>query len=286
MATIPERTVSIPGQWANEATTNIPNPPVSGVSYRNAGATAADLTAGQQYDRIYDSARYNQLHYLTTGLLQSLEQYGVIPWSSLSNYMPGGICLGMDGEIYQALQSSGPGIPGVGAKPMPDQAYWRRYADAVLRSAPGRSLCISKSISGASVPNAPSRASFVLDSSGASGEKPELVVSDGLLIPANGTYLILIDLEGAFVPNGTTAEVGCNFIIDVSGRVTSSNNILYFSNMSRGADYSGKNNRTIADRMEVFAGEKIIFSCSKDGNSPPVVLQIKELTLINLSPVP
>ena len=120
---INERVLTMPGQWAKGAQTNIPNPPVPGVAYRNVNLSVADIENGQHYDKVYDSARYNQIDYCTTGLIQGLEQYGILPWSSLTNYPEHAFCLGMDGELYQALQASGP--ESGGAQATTEKAYWK-----------------------------------------------------------------------------------------------------------------------------------------------------------------
>ena len=120
---IAERLITMLGQWAKGAQTNIPTPPVPGIAYRNAGLTAADIEGGQAYDKVYDSARYNQVDFLTTGIVQAVEQYGILPWSSLTNYPASGICMGLDGVIYQALQESGPNNGG--AQPTNNAAFWK-----------------------------------------------------------------------------------------------------------------------------------------------------------------
>ena len=120
---INERVLTMPGQWAKGAQTNIPNPPVPGVAYRNVNLSVADIENGQHYDKVYDSARYNQIDYCTTGLIQGLEQYGILPWSGLTNYPEHAFCLGMDGALYQALQASGPNSGG--AQETSNKNYWK-----------------------------------------------------------------------------------------------------------------------------------------------------------------
>lgn len=123
---IDERLLTMPGQWAKNAQTVIPTPPLAGTAYRNTALTADDVEAGQAYDKAYDSARYNQMDYLTTGLVQGLEQYGLLPWSGFTNYAQSAFCLGLDGILYQALQPSGPAYGG--AQPTSNAAYWLNYA--------------------------------------------------------------------------------------------------------------------------------------------------------------
>ena len=120
---IAERLITMLGQWAKAAQTNIPTPPVPGIAYRNASLTASDIESGQSYDKVYDSARYNQMDFLQTGLVQAVEQYGILPWSSLTNYPESGICMGLDGVLYQALQASGPANGG--PQPTSNATFWK-----------------------------------------------------------------------------------------------------------------------------------------------------------------
>ncbi len=119
---IDERILTMPGQWAESAQVNIPNPPLPGQAYRNVNIDAANIQQGQQYDRVYDSARHNQLNYLTTGLIQQAEQYGIMPYSRNTDYPEHAICLGLDGIGYQAVQASGPNNGG--AQPTSNSTYW------------------------------------------------------------------------------------------------------------------------------------------------------------------
>ncbi len=120
---IAERLITMLGQWAKGAQTNIPTPPVPGIAYRNTSLTASDIESGQAYDKVYDSARYNQIDFLQTGLVQAVEQYGILPWSSLTNYQESGICMGLDGVLYQALQASGPSNGG--PQPTSNATFWK-----------------------------------------------------------------------------------------------------------------------------------------------------------------
>ena len=118
------RNTYIPGIWAQNAQTTIPEPPVSGQSYRQATPSPDDWRFGQAYDRLADSARYNELWYIITTLLQLLEQNGVLPYSQNTNYNTGALCIGTDNVIYQALQPSGPANGG--AQATNNTAYWKK----------------------------------------------------------------------------------------------------------------------------------------------------------------
>ena len=118
------RNTYIPGIWAQNAQTTIPEPPVSGQSYRQATPSPDDWRFGQAYDRLADSARYNELWHIITTLLQQLEQNGVLPYSQNTNYNSGALCIGTDNVIYQALQPSGPANGG--AQATNNTAYWKK----------------------------------------------------------------------------------------------------------------------------------------------------------------
>lgn len=106
---IENRTVSIKNVFASTANTSIPNPPASGVSYRNTSTTAAEIGEGWPYKEIVDSAKFNEAMYEYTTICQQLEKYGFLPWSANTDYLAGGCALGTDGNIYQAKVNTGPG---------------------------------------------------------------------------------------------------------------------------------------------------------------------------------
>lgn len=118
-----ERTITMPAQWANTANTTIPAPPVPGQAYRNTALSAETIATGQKYSQIADSAEWNQLHWLMSGLIREGEQYGVPRYSPYTDYPQHGICLGAeDGRLYAAVQPSGPNNGG--AQPTSNSAYW------------------------------------------------------------------------------------------------------------------------------------------------------------------
>ena len=121
---IAERDITMVAQWGKTARTDIPVPPISGIAYRNTGLGILDIESGQSYDKVYDSARYNQFFHQLSGLTQMLERYGILPWSEFTQYRFCSLCLGMDGKVYQALQPSGPG-PSGGPKKTDNVDYWK-----------------------------------------------------------------------------------------------------------------------------------------------------------------
>lgn len=120
-----ERALTLLGQWAANANTVIPVPPVPGFAYRNVDLSADQVTHGQDYNRILDSATYNELLYMVTGLLQYAEQYGIMPYSPNTNYPQYGLCMDTEGAVKQALQPSGP--DNGGAQPTDNVDYWSNF---------------------------------------------------------------------------------------------------------------------------------------------------------------
>ena len=105
---IPNRTVSITGVFAADASTTIPTYPVSGASYRDTTMTGTVVREGWAYKTIVDSSKFNQAMFEYSSVTSQLEKYGFLPWSNLTDYEQGSLCLGSDGNIYQARQATGP----------------------------------------------------------------------------------------------------------------------------------------------------------------------------------
>lgn len=120
------RILTMEAQWAENAITPIPSPPTPGHSYRDTELRKEDIIKGQSYSAILDSAKLNQLFYKVTGLIKQGEQYGVLPFSLLTNYPKFALCLGLNGTLYQALQESGPDTV-AGSKPTDNTEYWTVY---------------------------------------------------------------------------------------------------------------------------------------------------------------
>nr|DAG56127.1 MAG TPA: fiber protein [Caudoviricetes sp.] len=108
--------------WAANALTAIPNPPIPGQAYRNTAITDGDLSNGQQYSEVYDSARYNQLLYLLSGCVKMLMETGIPEWSAEQNYQQNAYTIGSDGKLYgPAKKASGPDNSGA-VDPVADAA--------------------------------------------------------------------------------------------------------------------------------------------------------------------
>lgn len=125
--TIPNRTVSLTGVFAKEASTTIPSSPVSGVSYRDTSLTKETVEEGWPYKEVVDSGSFNQMLYEYAYLTDQVEKYGFIPWSALTDYVAGSLCLGSDGKIYQAKQATGPSSTAYDPVNDTSNTYWEDF---------------------------------------------------------------------------------------------------------------------------------------------------------------
>ena len=91
--------------WAESALTTIPPVPVSEVAYRDTTQTPEQMEVGQQYDTIYNSARYNQLLFLITSVAKTLCENGMMPFLAGQAYNQYARCLFTDGKIYSASRA-------------------------------------------------------------------------------------------------------------------------------------------------------------------------------------
>ena len=116
-------------QWAEDGSTVIPNPPVAGTTYRDESVDEDNIAEGQQYDGVADSARWNQLLYIITGILKDALAHGVLPWLNTQDYSEGAVVIGSNGELYRAKAANGPATSNV-KDPVSDSAEqtWARYA--------------------------------------------------------------------------------------------------------------------------------------------------------------
>lgn len=119
------RDFTFPGQWAKGASTTIPPIPPSGFPYRNASMSQAIAENGQNYDTVADSAIWNQILYLCSGMAMENEIYGWPRWSPLTNYIANAsFCLGADGIPYRAILDSGPATVAGPQDPTTTTGYW------------------------------------------------------------------------------------------------------------------------------------------------------------------
>lgn len=100
------RTVSLPGIWAEDAQTTIPTPPIANTTYRNLEWGETEANQGWPFQKIVDSADFNQAMWYVFTLQKMQEQFGILPWCSTTAYKQNGICLGSDGIFYWAKKDN------------------------------------------------------------------------------------------------------------------------------------------------------------------------------------
>lgn len=102
------RSIKIPGIWANGGTTTIPPTPVPNTTYRDATLDSADSDAGFPYAKIVDSATFNQYMWLLSTLITQAEAQGLLSWSPTQQYLVanGAAVIGSDGNLYIAIADS------------------------------------------------------------------------------------------------------------------------------------------------------------------------------------
>lgn len=103
---IQNRETTLPGIWAENAQTDIPTPPVAGVTYRDTTLNSTAIDKAWPFRTIVDSSDFNQHAFLQDTLIKEAEQYGVMRWNNTTTYKEGGFCLGQDGKLYQALRDN------------------------------------------------------------------------------------------------------------------------------------------------------------------------------------
>lgn len=102
------RSVKIPGIWANGGTTTIPPSPIPNTTYRDATITSTDSDEGFPYAKIVDSATFNQYMWLLSTLISQIEAQGVLSWEPTQQYLVanGSVVLGSDGKLYLSIADS------------------------------------------------------------------------------------------------------------------------------------------------------------------------------------
>lgn len=103
---IQNRDTTLPEIWAKNAQTNIPIPPVAGITYRNQALNSTAIDKAWPFKEIVNSADFNQHAFLQDMLIKEAEQYGVMRWNNTTTYKEGGFCLGQDGKLYQAKRDN------------------------------------------------------------------------------------------------------------------------------------------------------------------------------------
>ena len=123
---IQNRNTTLPGIWAENAQTDIPTPPVAGVTYRDTTLNSTAIDKAWPFKTIVDSSDFNQHAFLQDTLIKEAEQYGIMRWNNTTTYKEGGFCLGQDGKLYQAKRDN------QGKEPTASTDDWKLAFDAGL----------------------------------------------------------------------------------------------------------------------------------------------------------
>ena len=97
--------------------------PAEAVEYTQREIVAAIAAAGLTPD----NNDLTQLWQAMQKTLKPVMQYGILPWSALTDYPVNGLAMGLDGAIYQAVQPSGPGNGG--AQDTSISLFWDKKVD-------------------------------------------------------------------------------------------------------------------------------------------------------------
>ena len=117
---VTNRTTTVGGIWAKDAP--VPgNNPIAGSTYANDALSEALINDGWPFSQIVNSANFNEFMRRLSTLTTLSEQWGILPWSSLTSYSPGALVIGSDARRYKALLASS----NTAAKdPITNPTYW------------------------------------------------------------------------------------------------------------------------------------------------------------------
>jgi hypothetical protein len=114
-----------PGIFAEDASTAIPPTPIAGIAYRDAVNGADDTPNGWRYGTRVESQNWNQIMFLITSMLTSIDKQGILGWSPDVNYAPPAITFGSNGLPYIAIQASGPSTSA--QDPISSPLFWEQF---------------------------------------------------------------------------------------------------------------------------------------------------------------
>lgn len=115
-----------PGIFAANATTVIPPTPIAGVSYRDAVSGTDDTPNGWRYGTRVESQDWNQIMFVLTSMLQTMDKQGILGWTPEVDYAVPAITFGSNGLLYLALQPSGPAT--ASQDPVSSPLFWEQVA--------------------------------------------------------------------------------------------------------------------------------------------------------------
>ena len=123
-----------PGIFAADAQTNIPANPVPGVSYRDPVSGVSTIGLGWPFQRLVNSAEFNEVMYRITSLLDVVSHTSVLAWNEQVDYQAAGaaqtpsVVASTNGNLYVALQASGPNSGGPRDPAVGNSAYWSQFS--------------------------------------------------------------------------------------------------------------------------------------------------------------
>ncbi len=123
-----------PGIFAADAQTTVPANPVPGVSYRDPVNGLTTIGLGWPFQRLVNSAEFNEVMFRITSLLDTVCRTSVLAWNEQVDYQAAGaaqtpsVVASTDGHLYVALQPSGPNNGGARDPATGNSAYWSQFS--------------------------------------------------------------------------------------------------------------------------------------------------------------
>lgn len=123
-----------PGIFAVDAQTTVPANPVPGVSYRDPVNGLTTISQGWPFQRLVNSAEFNEVMFRITSLLDMVCRTSVLAWNEQVDYQAAGaaqtpsVVASTNGNLYVALQASGPNKGGARDPATGNSAYWSQFS--------------------------------------------------------------------------------------------------------------------------------------------------------------
>lgn len=123
-----------PGVFAADAQITVPANPVPGVSYRDPVSGISTIGLGWPFQRLVNSAEFNEVMYRITSLLELVNATAGLAWSEHVDYQGPGAAqapsfvASTNGNLYVALQASGPNSGGPRDPASGNSAYWSQFS--------------------------------------------------------------------------------------------------------------------------------------------------------------
>lgn len=193
---VQNRTVTIKGVFASSASTVIPSSPVPGASYRDTAMTGTTISQGWAFKTVVDSSEFNEALYEYSYITKQLETCGFLPWSNLTDYVQGAICLGSNNKTYQALQATGPGTTVKDPVSDTGQTYWKEFLGQFVTLDTNQTISGTKTFSNKIVGNISGNAATVTNG---------VYTNTNQTLSGNKTFSGTVTLNGS-LSAGTSAK--------------------------------------------------------------------------------